>query len=948
MYNKPKSKIRLTNLGKWLIFLAFFLLFSAQNTGNNLLYLVCSCFFTAICFGFVNILSSSSGLKAEIIYPKLVGRGQKFDIVCKIAKNDILTRYYIRFEDGWLESLKRGQDGYLRQSYCFEKNGRYVFTGFSIIKPSMLDIFYYHYIFPDFVIYVDEDVTKGNFFNSNTNKLEKHIVGNSVYGNGDFYSLKAYQEGEDASYINWVISAKSSEEWVVLRENEDERVKDRAKAKDKDKESGSEDNLSSTDSTATETFFINGKKYSELMSKGIKKSLNSVVYRIMVLLALLTCFGVYNTGFIQSLTLGLSIVFIIFGIRGKALPKAYHNFIYIICVGVGLYILLKSFSPHSPVRIILLMEFSMLILTLQYLTMVDIRNLLCALTLVLMIILGIAAMNMNSAYPIIFFPFLLLTSMILTFFRVNLVSTEDIISNSYAINPRGVVGTLFLLIIFSLVWIPFFYLIPRTKSYGIASELSERRTKGFSGSSMSLKESGYLEDNLTVVMRVIPNEERTESPSLLRRLSKKLIRGGSFFEYENGEWKKRRRGIYVRDLRSSSGEIILDRNYHTLKNLHSFDVVLENQETVTVFVPYGTKVMDFPQTFVGVEPDGAMFYVDRLSSNKRYTLSMIIDDLDYEDSDETELEQFEYDYRVSPYLSLNGTTDKIQYLANNIMEKTNSIKRRAELVIDYLKKNCSYSLEQPELVPGEDPVEKFLFGNMAGTCQHYSTAMVFLLRCMGIPSRVVNGYIMNEWNETGGFFTVRQSNAHAWVEVFFPKSGWIPFDPTPADDSAEPSKIKQIWDKIMEVYEGYWFNYIYSFDQNTQFIAKRNYLSKISHSFKKIINSPFFLIGSFIVFLLFLIFYRYLRALYSYFISGCRWLPFPYVIWENKTNYCRRPNETPSEYHKRLYLDKIIDERSKDILSEVEELIDEFAFNSRANKNGISRKIKQLLADIKL
>ncbi len=941
--NKPKSSLKLTNLGKWLLFLALFLLFSAQNTGNNLLYLICSCIITAMCFAITNVLFSGRTIKAEIIYPKIVNVGQSFDIVCKVFKNDILTRYYMRFEDSWIESLKRGNNGFFRKTLSLDKRGKYIFKNFSLIKPSMLDIFYYEYTFSDFVIYAED---RGNNYNQ-SNSLIRAVNQNSerkLGRDGDFYSLKAYQDGEDASLINWVISAKSTDEWVVVREkSEDDEGKTVLKNKILSEKHTSPD-LNSLD-----CFFINGKTYNNLFSEGLRKNLNSFVYRVMILLALLTCFGIYNTGFLQGLSMVLAIFFLILGIKGKAVSKEYHKYVYILCVGIGMYILLKTFAPNAPARIVLLLEFSVLILALQYLTMLNIRSLLGALTLVFMIILGIAAMNINSAYPAIFLPFLIITSMILTFFRVNFVSSDESIKNSYAINPRGVFGTIALLFIFTLLWIPFFYLIPRTNSYGIASELAERRNKGFNNSSMSLNESGFLEDNLTVVMRIIPIDEKTISPSIIRRLSKKLVRGGSFLEYESGEWRKRRRGTFVRDLRSSSGEMTIDRNFKDFKSLHNLEVVLENSETPSVFIPYGTKVIDYRYNFIGVEPDGAMFFVDRRSNNiKRYSLSVLVDEPDFEDSNEQELEEFETDFKVAPYFSLNGTTDKLQYLANTIAEETDSIKERIRLVMNYLHKNCTYSLEQPELVSGEDPVENFLFNNMSGTCQHYSTAMVLLLRCMGIPSRVVNGYMMNEWNETGGFFTVRQSHAHAWVEVFFPKSGWIPFDPTPSDNSSEPSRLRQIWDKIIEIYEGYWFNYVYSFDQNAQNLAKRNYFSNIYRSIIQVLNSPYFLIGLFLIMINIMLFYRYLRALYCYYVIKPRWLPLSYYIWESKSNYIRKANETPFEYHNRLFANKVIDEKAREVLKNVEELIDELAFRSGADKSGISSKIKKLLKEVKI
>ncbi|MBQ2592011.1 MAG: DUF58 domain-containing protein, partial [Candidatus Riflebacteria bacterium] len=273
------------------MFLALFLLFSAQNTGNNLLYLICSCIITAMCFAITNVLFSGRTIKAEIIYPKIVNVGQSFDIVCKVFKNDILTRYYMRFEDSWIESLKRGNNGFFRKTLSLDKRGKYIFKNFSLIKPSMLDIFYYEYTFSDFVIYAED---RGNNYNQ-SNSLIRAVNQNSekkLGRDGDFYSLKAYQDGEDASLINWVISAKSTDEWVVVREkSEDDEGKTVLKNKILSEKHTSPD-LNSLD-----CFFINGKTYNNLFSEGLRKNLNSFVYRVMILLALLTCFGIYNTGF---------------------------------------------------------------------------------------------------------------------------------------------------------------------------------------------------------------------------------------------------------------------------------------------------------------------------------------------------------------------------------------------------------------------------------------------------------------------------------------------------------------------------------------------------------------------------------------------------------------------------------------------------------------------------
>lgn len=89
-----------------------------------------------------------------------------------------------------------------------------------------------------------------------------------------------------------------------------------------------------------------------------------------------------------------------------------------------------------------------------------------------------------------------------------------------------------------------------------------------------------------------------------------------------------------------------------------------------------------------------------------------------------------------------------------------------------------YTLQPPLL--GADPVDEFLFETRRGFCEHYAAAFVTLMRVAGIPSRVVVGYQGGEFNATGGYLVVRQSEAHAWAEVWLPARGWVRTDPTAA------------------------------------------------------------------------------------------------------------------------------------------------------------------------
>ena len=87
-----------------------------------------------------------------------------------------------------------------------------------------------------------------------------------------------------------------------------------------------------------------------------------------------------------------------------------------------------------------------------------------------------------------------------------------------------------------------------------------------------------------------------------------------------------------------------------------------------------------------------------------------------------------------------------------------------------------YSLEPQPL--GPDTVDDLLFVTREGFCGHYASAFVDLMRAAGVPARVVTGYLGGEWNVVGRYLVVRQSDAHAWAEVWLPGSGWTRVDPT--------------------------------------------------------------------------------------------------------------------------------------------------------------------------
>ena len=97
----------------------------------------------------------------------------------------------------------------------------------------------------------------------------------------------------------------------------------------------------------------------------------------------------------------------------------------------------------------------------------------------------------------------------------------------------------------------------------------------------------------------------------------------------------------------------------------------------------------------------------------------------------------------------------------------------------------TYTLRPPLL--GRDGIDDFLFRSKRGFCEHYAAAFVVLMRAAGIPARVVGGYQGGEFNPLDGYLVVRQSDAHAWAEVWLAGRGWVRVDPTAA---VSPSRIE--------------------------------------------------------------------------------------------------------------------------------------------------------------
>jgi protein-glutamine gamma-glutamyltransferase len=163
------------------------------------------------------------------------------------------------------------------------------------------------------------------------------------------------------------------------------------------------------------------------------------------------------------------------------------------------------------------------------------------------------------------------------------------------------------------------------------------------------------------------------------------------------------------------------------------------------------------------------------------------------------------------YLEVPALDPRIQQLALSITEKASNPYDKAEAIELYLKTHYAYTLDLRG-DPGNDPLAYFLFDRRAGHCEYFASAMAIMLRALGIPSRYATGFLPGEFNDVGNDYIIRESDAHAWVEVYFPGYGWMTFDPTPGGDVTHPAGIMAHLAMYWDWFQLSWSEWIVNYD----------------------------------------------------------------------------------------------------------------------------------------
>jgi len=183
------------------------------------------------------------------------------------------------------------------------------------------------------------------------------------------------------------------------------------------------------------------------------------------------------------------------------------------------------------------------------------------------------------------------------------------------------------------------------------------------------------------------------------------------------------------------------------------------------------------------------------------------------------------------YLGLAKLDPRIVRLARDVTAREKSNFGKAAAIERHLSTHYAYTLQLPSEQPA-DPLADFLFHRRRGHCEYFASAMVVMLRSVGIPARIVTGFHGSEFNKVTGSYIVRARDAHSWVEAYIAGAGWATFDPTPAG----PAPPVNAWTRMMlymDAAREFWREWVVNYDASHQSSLASSAMSQSRQSFDR-------------------------------------------------------------------------------------------------------------------
>ena len=362
-----------------------------------------------------------------------------------------------------------------------------------------------------------------------------------------------------------------------------------------------------------------------------------------------------------------------------------------------------------------------------------------------------------------------------------------------------------------------FFFLPRISSrylsaYTPASDVST----GFTDH-VQLGRIGQIQQSSVVVMHIeLQNDVRGGDELKWRGVALSIFDGKTWSNsFEQRRLYPSPDGIYQLP-RPPARQAVSARAHRYLR----YRVLMEPLGTNVFFLAEQPLNLTGNYRVVSTDMGGAVYNLDVDHPINRYDAES---ELPETDPDELRVDSTTLPEGGEEYLRLPPLDIRIAQLARQIAQTAPNNYDRALAVELYLQTHLTYTLELPRAV-ARDPLANFLFERKQGHCEYFASAMAVMLRSLGIPSRIVTGFRGGEFNDLTGQYVVRASNAHSWVEAYFPGSGWMSFDPTPGGP-VPPRTGWSRWQLYLDAASSFWREWIINYDISHQRVLGQDAVS---------------------------------------------------------------------------------------------------------------------------
>ena len=344
-----------------------------------------------------------------------------------------------------------------------------------------------------------------------------------------------------------------------------------------------------------------------------------------------------------------------------------------------------------------------------------------------------------------------------------------------------------------------FFLLPRSANATLSRLVSRRlHVPGFSNE-VTLGQIGQFKNDSSAVMHVRPDSR--DFPNDLK------WRGVALSDFDGKRWSNPFNTSQHVPL-AADGWALVNSRPQTGRRLF-YHITLNAVDSDALFVAGSPERLNLA-LIRGPNDSLRLGYVP--SDNFRYAVLSVVED----SSRVSDYVGLSFSARQR-YLQLPALDSRVRALAGEIIVGLTTDLTRALAIQNHLRTSYGYTLDLPDRET-RDPVSYFLFERKKGHCEYFASAMTVMLRAVGIPARIVNGFQSGTFNPLSKQYVIRASDAHSWVEAYVDGRGWLTFDPTPPDPRGRPGGLFAKLALWADATETFWQDWVLRYDLGRQLI----------------------------------------------------------------------------------------------------------------------------------